>query len=238
MIRATPARGATRSRERARLTAQRQVLEAGQHLPKKARGGEALIERQAYGSYADPDPHAELEQLEADRAALRPRQLGAGQAPAPQQLQQRVGEGGEVQAQLVGLARSVCAEVRSANSASCCSLMRFSMSPRAQYTSFYVREVAESRNPDRIREPLFPCRRRRKPPQRPATDASPPSAGRAPGAWPGPRRRRVGPFSSSAFRAVFELGRPVAAIPARPQRKRGYRPASQKDRNAGMSTGP
>ncbi len=105
-------------------------------------------------------------------------------------------------------------------------------------TSFYVREVAESRNPDRIREPLFPCRRRRKPPQRPATDASPPSAGRAPGAWPGPRRRRVGPFSSSAFRAVFELGRPVAAIPARPQRKRGYRPASQKDRNAGMSTGP
>ena len=47
-------------------------------------------------------------------------------------------------------------------------------------TSFYVREVAESRNPDRIREPLFPCRRRRKPPQRPATDASPPSAGRAP----------------------------------------------------------
>ena len=48
-------------------------------------------------------------------------------------------------------------------------------------TSFYVREVAESRNPDRIREPLFPCRRRRKPPQRPATDASPPSAGRAPG---------------------------------------------------------
>ena len=105
-------------------------------------------------------------------------------------------------------------------------------------TSFYVREVAESRNPDRVREPLFPCRRRRKPPQRPATDASPPSAGRAPGAWPGPRRRRVGPFSSSAFRAVFELGRPVAAIPARPQRKRGYRPASQKDRNAGMSTGP
>ena len=108
----------------------------------------------------------------------------------------------------------------------------------ARSSSFYVREVAESRNPDRIREPLFPCRRRRKPPQRPATDASPPSAGRAPGAWPGPRRRRVGPFSSSAFRAVFELGRPVAAIPARPQRKRGYRPASQKDRNAGMSTGP
>ena len=102
MIPATPARGATRSRERARLTAQRQALEAGQHLPEKARVGEALIERQAYGSYADPDPHADLEQLEADRVALRPRQLGAGQAPAPQQLQQRVGEGGEVQAQLVG----------------------------------------------------------------------------------------------------------------------------------------
>ncbi len=34
----------------------------------------------------------------------------------------------------------------------------------------------------------------------------------------------------------IELGRPVAAIPVRPQRKRGYRPASQKDRNAGMST--
>ncbi len=57
----------------------------------------------------------------------------------------------------------------------------------ARSSSFYVREVAESRNPDRIREPLFPCRRRRKPPQRPATDASPPSAGgrRGPGQAPG-----------------------------------------------------
>ncbi len=85
-------RGATRSRERARLTAQRQVLEAGQHLPEEARFREALIERQAYGSYADPDPHADLEQLEADRAALRPCQPCAGQAPASQSFQQHVGE--------------------------------------------------------------------------------------------------------------------------------------------------
>ncbi len=196
----------------------------------------ALVERQPHGPHADPDPHADLEQLEADRVALRPRQLGALQAPAPQQLQQRVGEGGEVQAQLVGPQRLRRGAVREQRQL--LFLDAVLHVPRAQYTSFYVREVAESRNPDRIREPLFPCRRRRKPPQRPATDASPPSAGRAPGAWPGPRRRRVGPFSSSAFRAVFELGRPVAAIPARPQRKCGYRPASQKDRNAGMSTGP
>ncbi len=73
-------------------TAQRQVLEAGQHLPEEARFREALIERQAYGSYADPDPHADLEQLEADRAALRPCQPCAGQAPASQSFQQHVGE--------------------------------------------------------------------------------------------------------------------------------------------------
>ena len=44
-------------------------------------------------------------------------------------------------------------------------------------STFYLREVPESRNSDRIREPLFPCRRWRKPPQRQVTDASPPQCG-------------------------------------------------------------
>ena len=56
------------------LTAQGQALETGQHLPEEARFREALVERQPHGPHADPDPHADLEQLQADRAALRPRQ--------------------------------------------------------------------------------------------------------------------------------------------------------------------
>ena len=66
------------------LTAQGQALETGQHLPEEARFREALVERQPHGPHADPDPHADLEQLQADRAALRPRQPRARQAPAPQ----------------------------------------------------------------------------------------------------------------------------------------------------------
>ncbi len=65
------------------LTAQGQALETGQHLPEEARFREALVERQPHGPHADPDPHADLEQLQADRAALRPRQPRARQAPAP-----------------------------------------------------------------------------------------------------------------------------------------------------------
>ncbi len=58
------------------LTAQGQAPETGQHLPEEARFREALVERQPHG------PHADLEQLQADRAALRPRQPRARQAPA------------------------------------------------------------------------------------------------------------------------------------------------------------
>ena len=53
------------------LTAQGQALETGQHLPEEARFREALVERQPHGPHADPDPHADLEQLQADRAAFR-----------------------------------------------------------------------------------------------------------------------------------------------------------------------
>ena len=53
------------------LTAQGQALEMGQHLPEEARFREALVERQPHGPHADPD-----------RAALRPRQPRARQAPA------------------------------------------------------------------------------------------------------------------------------------------------------------
>ncbi len=42
--------------------------------------------------------------------------------------------------------------------------------------------------------------------------------------------------STSDFRSVMQLGRPVAAIPARPERKRGSGPELQKERNAGMTT--
>ena len=49
------------------LTAQGQALETGQHLPEEARFREALVERQPHGPHADPDPHADLEQLQADR---------------------------------------------------------------------------------------------------------------------------------------------------------------------------
>ena len=45
------------------LTAQGQALETGQHLPEEARFREALVERQPHGPHADPDPHADLEQL-------------------------------------------------------------------------------------------------------------------------------------------------------------------------------
>ena len=64
------------------LTAQGQALETGQHLPEEARFREALVERQPHGPHADPDPHADLEQLQADRAALGPRQRTARQPVA------------------------------------------------------------------------------------------------------------------------------------------------------------
>ena len=55
---------------------------AGQHLSEQARFRKALVERQPHGPHADPDAHADLEQLEADRAALRPRQLPQQQPAA------------------------------------------------------------------------------------------------------------------------------------------------------------
>ena len=48
------------------LTAQGQALETGQHLPEEARFREALVERQPHGPHADPDPHADLEQLQVE----------------------------------------------------------------------------------------------------------------------------------------------------------------------------
>ena len=51
----------------------------------------------------------------------------------------------------------------------------------------YVREVPESRNPDWIREPLFPCRGWCKPPLRQGSDPCLPQRREgAGGAWPGP----------------------------------------------------
>ena len=68
------------------------------------------------------------------------------------------------------------------------------------------------------------------PARRSAGRSVPRGPGQAPLAATG---RTVLPSDS---RSVSELGRPVAPIPARPARKRGYRPVSQKDRNTGRTT--
>ena len=76
------------------------------------------------------DDGADLQELEADGAALGAGHVGALEREAADRLDQAVGERRQDQPELVG--PPVLQEVRSANRSNCCSLMRFSISPRWQ----------------------------------------------------------------------------------------------------------
>jgi len=75
-----------------------------------------------------PDHGADLQQLEADRANLGAGQRGGGQAQPPDGGEQAVAKPASNRRNWLG--HQSWHEVRSANSSNC-SLMRFSMSPRA-----------------------------------------------------------------------------------------------------------
>src|SRR5215213_4439291 len=77
-------------------------------------------------AHTDPDQRADLQQFQPDTAATGPGELSEGQANPAQRAEQHVGKRGEPQAHLVA------AEVRSANRSNWHSLIRFSISPRAQ----------------------------------------------------------------------------------------------------------
>ncbi len=100
---------------------QRQPGQIAQHLGMRI----TRRHRQPHPAGGHPKAHSDLDQLQPQRATLRPRQT-------TQRLEQLISERREVQAQLIG--RHL---VRSANRSNCCSLMRFSMSPRVQYFSSY-----------------------------------------------------------------------------------------------------
>ena len=81
-------------------------------------------------AHADPHQRADLQQLEPDRAAGCLGELGVAQGDAAQGAEQYIGH--RANHRRNWLARMVAAEVRSANRSSWHSLMRFSISPRAQ----------------------------------------------------------------------------------------------------------
>ena len=82
-------------------------------------------------AHADADLGADLEELEADGAAGGGGELGMGEADASERADQHI-EAMEANHSLSWLARMVAAEVRSARRSSWHSLIRFSISPRAQ----------------------------------------------------------------------------------------------------------
>jgi hypothetical protein len=81
-------------------------------------------------AHAEPHLSADLQELEPDGAAGRGGELGLPKPDPAQRVQQDVGE--EANPSRTWLARMVAAEVRSTKRSSCCSLIRFSTSPRAQ----------------------------------------------------------------------------------------------------------
>ena len=74
-----------------------------------------------------------LQQFEPDRVHLRLRQLSASQRQRPQPFHQHIRTLRQQQPKLIG--HQSAQLVRSANNLNCCSLIRFSISPRLQYGS-------------------------------------------------------------------------------------------------------
>ena len=80
-------------------TTQWHGLEVVQDLSEQCGAWPGLGEGQLDAAHADAHPHTDLEQLVANRAALRLGQPRSGESDATQRLHQHIGERGEVQAQ-------------------------------------------------------------------------------------------------------------------------------------------